>query len=353
MKLIGRVIFCAILLLVTGVLLALAAAVPDFLMLQYQAFSGMALQAIGTVTNQIPFALWEALALILLLFGVYSLIRAIAKKRILRWLAGVLELASILALVFTALWGLNHFAPTVEEKIGLPVREYSAQELASATAYYAAQAGQFGASISRDANGLGEFSDFSVIAGQAADGYAVLGKTYDVFEGENPTVKKLAAWPLYSRFGMTGYYICFTAEASVNPDTYRAWLPFTMCHEIAHQKLIAQEDGANFCAYLACMENENPQFRYSGAMAAFVYCSNALSKTDPQAFAQIWQTLDPGLRADLDAANAHYEQYEGSVQDAAQTVTDAYLKTFSEKSGVQSYGEAADLLIAWYLQNNA
>ena len=52
-------------------------------------------------------------------------------------------------------------------------------------------------------------------------------------------------------------------------------------------------------------------------------------------------------------ANAHYEQYEGKVQDAAQKVNDTYLKAFSEESGVQSYGEAADLLIAWYLKNNA
>ena len=41
------------------------------------------------------------------------------------------------------------------------------------------------------------------------------------------------------------------------------------------------------------------------------------------------------------------------MQDAAQKVNDTYLKAFSEESGVQSYGEAADLLIAWYLENNA
>ena len=56
---------------------------------------------------------------------------------------------------------------------------------------------------------------------------------------------------------------------------------------------------------------------------------------------------------DLRAANEHYAQYEGKVQDAAQKVNDTYLKAFSEESGVQSYGEAADLLIAWYLKNNA
>ena len=60
-----------------------------------------------------------------------------------------------------------------------------------------------------------------------------------------------------------------------------------------------------------------------------------------------------GVVADIRAANEHYAQYEGKVQDAAQKVNDTYLKAFSEESGVQSYGEAADLLIAWYLKNNA
>jgi hypothetical protein len=48
-------------------------------------------------------------------------------------------------------------------------------------------------------------------------------------------------------------------------------------------------------------------------------------------------------------ANEHYRQYEGKVQDAATKVNDTYLKAFGQEEGVQSYGKAADLLIAWYL----
>ena len=74
---------------------------------------------------------------------------------------------------------------------------------------------------------------------------------------------------------------------------------------------------------------------------------------DRSAAASIWQNVADGVRADAQAANEHYAQYEGKVQDAAQKVNDAYLKAFSEESGVQSYGEVADLLIAWYLQKTA
>ena len=100
------------------------------------------------------------------------------------------------------------------------------------------------------------------------------------------------------------------------------------------------------------MASESDDFRYSGAFGAYIYCHNALSKVDKTAASQIWSTLSDGVIADIRAANEHYAQYEGKVQDAAQKVNDTYLKAFSEESGVQSYGEAADLLIAWYLKNN-
>ena len=71
---------------------------------------------------------------------------------------------------------------------------------------------------------------------------------------------------------------------------------------------------------------------------------------DKTAASEIWQSLKEGVRADIQAANTHYAQYEGKVQDAATKVNDTYLRAFSEEAGVQSYGEAADRLIAWYLK---
>ena len=186
---------------------------------------------------------------------------------------------------------------------------------------------------------------FSELAAQAPAGYAALAERYEQFTGALDPVKPLASWRLFSQTGTTGIFVCFTAEACVNPDTYTAWIPYTMCHELAHRQAVAAEDDANFCAYLACMASGSDDFCYSGAFGAYVYCHNALSKVDKAAASQIWSTLSDGVVTDLRAANEHYAQYEGKVQDAAQKVNDTYLKAFSEESGVQSYGEAADLLI--------
>lgn len=354
MKTIARVIASAILLLLTGLMLAFAKAAPDVVFSFYSDFSRAALRAIGTVTGLLPIAVWEVLAALLILWLVYTFIRIFTKRRsLLAWLCGVLLAVCTGIFLFVGLWGLNHFGPSVDQTLGLDVREYSKQELTAATAYYAAQLNDCSAAVERGEDALAVMPDFSELAAHAADGYAQLAGTYELFADVTGPVKPLASWRLFSQTGTTGIFICFTAESCVNPDTYSAWLPFTMCHELAHRQAVAAEDGANFCAYLACMASPEAVFRYSGAYGAYIYCHNALSKVDQAAAAQIWNTLSPGALADIRAANAHYAQYEGKVQDAAQKVNDTYLKAFSEESGVQSYGEVADLLIAWYLKQTA
>ena len=354
MKTIGRVITSAIFLVLTGLMIAAAKAAPAAVFAFYPAFSRWALSVISSVTGLVPIALWEVLAGLLALWFFYTLIRVFTKRRsLLRWLSGVLLGVSAGMFFFVGLWGLNHYGPSVGDTLGLDVREYSKQDLVAATAYYAAQANEYASRVGRDADGLTVYPDFSTLAAQAGAGYDALAQQSDAFTGGLGSVKPLAAWQLFSRTGTTGIFVCLTAEACVNPDTYTVWIPFTMCHELAHRQAVAAEDEANFCAYLACMASGNDDFGYSGAFGAYIYCHNALSAVDRQAASEIWSTLSDSVAADVRAANEHYAQYEGKVQDAAQKVNDTYLKAFSEESGVQSYGEAADLLIAWYLKNNA
>ena len=52
---------------------------------------------------------------------------------------------------------------------------------------------------------------------------------------------------------------------------------------------------------------------------------------------------------DSDVHVEHNRQYEGKIQEAAQAVNDAYLRSFDEP-GVKSYGLVVDYLIAEYLK---
>ena len=344
MKVIGRVILSAVLLIVTGIAMAVAAFAPDVIFGFYTQFSQTALSAVASVTGMLPFALWEWLAAAVVLLMLYFLFR---KFRPLAWLTGVLVFCSAAALVFTALWGLNYFAPSVDARLGLHREPYSTQTLKEATLYLAQQAGQAAELVERDENGsmVCDFDGWAAIAGE---GYEPLAQHDAAFAGGAQTVKKLLSGRLFSYMGYTGIFVPFTAEANVNPETAATSLPFTMCHELAHSKNVAREDEANFCAFLACLNNPDPDFRYSAWYNAFSYTYASLYKIDRAAALEVADAVSETLRRDRNAAGEHYAQFDGPVQEAAQKVNDLYLKTAGDKSGTESYGEVTDLLVAWY-----
>ena len=354
LRFIRRAIIAAALLLLAGLAMACAEPLQALLFPGYRTLSLKLLGAISSVTGLLPFALWEIVLVLLVLGLLYSIIHMISRKtRFLDWLSGLLLTVSVFAFLFVALWGLNHYAPPLSEELDLEVREYTREELTAATKYYMEKASEYAASVEREADGTLVSQDFDKLAAVAAESYLPLGEIYPIFDGGRQSVKPawLAELPM-SYTGTTGIFIPFTAESTVNPDTYGASLAHTMCHEIAHRYAIAAEDEANFAAFLACAASEDANFLYSGYYSAFIYCYNALYKVDSAAASALWTDANALLRADCKAANVHYDQYEGKVQDAAQKVNDTYLKAFSEESGVQSYGEAADYLIAWFLKKS-
>ena len=91
MKAIGRVILSAILLVLTGLMIAFAKAAPSVVFSFYPALSRSILSAISFVSGLIPIALWEVLAVLLALWFFYTLIRVFTGRRsLLCWLSGVL-----------------------------------------------------------------------------------------------------------------------------------------------------------------------------------------------------------------------------------------------------------------------
>ena len=208
-----------------GLLLAIGAAAPAPMFDYYQEFSQKALSVLSGLTGVVPFAVWEVLALLLILWAIYTLIECLRRGRVLRWLSGVLVTVCTLVLLFVALWGLNHFGPTVGERMELETRPYSVDEVYEAALWYAEQANTLAAQMPTDSQNVTQFSNFSTLAKSAGKGYTVLSRQYDCFTEAGATVKKLTAWPLYSYSGITGIFIPFTGESNVNPDTYAASCP--------------------------------------------------------------------------------------------------------------------------------
>lgn len=347
---ITRIIVAIGALAVTGILRLLANGGSAKFFRIYTPMSVAIEGVLSRVTGIFPFSVFELLCLIGLAALVINLILAIKRRRFMKWVTAFFMTVCLLVFGFTFTWGLNHLGPAVTGKLGMNVGKYSADQLEETTVFFMTRAGETAAVLPENADGTTAFSDFRTLAGDANGGYRILeAEGYAIFGGSDAPPKPLVSGRLFSYTGTTGLFFFMTGESNVNPDAYVAAIPFTMCHELAHRKGIAQEEGANFCAFLACNASKNPEFNYSGFYNAFIYCYNSLYKVAPERALALWESASPRLYADILAANAHYRKYDGKVREAAQSVNDMYLKAYGEEQGVQSYGAVTDSLIAWYL----
>lgn len=350
MKTLFRFISAAVLLALTAGLFWLAKTYPVPVGLMYPRFSAWILGVLGDITQGVTAPVWTIGLAVIVVFALYTLVRALIKGRFLRWLAGLAHGVSFLVFASVLLWGVGHALPTKTEQI-VPQTTYSAQTLAEATEYYGTQLDLYAAQMERDESGNVVMPAFSQMAEEAEEAAFQLSARYPVIPAAELKVKKLPLDEVFGYLGITGIFVPFTAESSVSGHTYGPSMPHTMCHELAHRLGCTAEEDANFIGYLACLESDETEFLYSAAYSAFIYCFNALYEVDENAAKTVWNHRSAAARRDVSGANAHYEPYEGKVQDMSQKVNDTYLKLSGEEEGVKSYDLVSDALVAWYLKN--
>lgn len=347
MKTVSRVVSTAVMLVVTALICALAKNLPVFFFSYWEPASQQVLGILNQAFGWVPFPVWEALAALLIVWIVASLLHAIFKLRLLRWLSGALWGASLAVLLFVLLWGVGHFAPEKTSRI-VTADKPSLTQLRDAALWYGERASAAADKVARE-NGAMHAPDFDTLSAEANTAFAALSQTYGL-PAADVAIKPLFGGELFSYLGLTGLFAPYTAEPTVNPDTYAPSLPYTACHELAHRLGAYAEQDANFLAYLACVQSQNDAVRYSGEYSAFLYCYNALFDLSQTDALSVWDTLGENLKHDLLHATEHYAAYEGTVKNAAQNVNDLYLKAF-EESGIDSYDQVAEALVAWQIAN--
>ena len=274
-----------------------------------------------------------------------------------QWLGWVLAGASFIYFLHTGIYGLNYHAGPLADDVRLNVTEYTLTELEDATIYYRDLANDLAMQMSRDSAGELVFEHFDVLAAKAGDGFKTLtyDYSYSVFAGDLSPVKPLGWSGLYSSMGITGVTMPITGEAAVNPAIPDVALPFTMCHEMAHRMCIAIERDANFAGYLACRVNEDPQFQYSAYFMAYRYCYSALVSVNTAEAVTTAARINAGVNEYLGHDLSSYSEFFAKNRDdratrLADIANDTYIKTSGDGAGVASYGQVADLLVSWHIQ---
>ncbi|MBR2676492.1 MAG: DUF3810 domain-containing protein [Solobacterium sp.] len=351
-----RLTAAVFLVLLDGTAMILFLHFPDFFFPAYRNFSKQWIFFLSRMVSFCPGAVWDFLLPFLILAVILTLIHTIRNhKRFFAWFTSLLLIVSVLLSEAVLGWMLNHYAPPLAEELGYDVQMYETEVLYEACEFYLQKASDYALRMDRDIEGHLLRSDFNALAQEAGSIYEDLGKQYPVLQGSNLPVKKLTVVGEYLMYnGIIGMFMPLSGEAGVPLSVPSAPMPYTMAHEAAHRLGIASEEEANFAAFLACVQSDDIRFLYSGYYSAFAYCYSSLYSVQPEQCLQLkeqYLETEGGRLLFLDRSDTRsvYDSYDSPLQEVSDHINDTYLKTFSEESGIQSYGEVTDDLIAWYL----
>ena len=183
---------------------------------------------------------------------------------------------------FCLTWGIGYNTDSFQEKSGIHARPSTAETLAEVTAYFAGNLAACADDVPRDESGVCTL-DRQAVLNRSTSALDVLCGEFPFLRAETGDAKGFACSRALSALRFTGFYFPFTGEPNVNMDSPAAFLPATVCHELAHQRGVTAEEACNFIGILAAVRSEDVGYRYSGWLTGFGYLSNALYSADREA----------------------------------------------------------------------
>lgn len=149
------------------------------------------------------------------------------------------------------------------------------------------------------------------------------------------------------RFSTAGVYFPWTGESNIDAGLHPIQIPFTMAHEFAHGYGFTDEGTCNFLAYLACIQSDNPVFRYSGHLSYWRYLASSYRRNDREGYAEYFKTLPKGMVEDLYSIDENSDKYPDILPRWRDAVYDTYLKTQGIEEGVINYNRIVMLVKSW------
>lgn len=260
-----------------------------------------------------------------------------------------------LYVVFMLLWGLNYQKSSPAQSFHLSID----------TSYSELQLDALSLDLISQLNLTRQNIPDSVIASlnykqvfvQTLQEYKAIQTYYPFLHLENPVLKK-AHFPTWGdHLGYMAFYQPITGEAIVRTDVPLLTLPYTSCHELAHQIGYASEAEANFIAFVVANESGDALFRYSMLLQMFSYCqSEHLALIAKTGNFEKWKTivnrnkamLDSKVIGDRKKIKDFFIQRKHLLLPASTSLYDQFLQWNKQANGIKSYDE----VLLWVLAYN-
>ena len=310
---------------------------------------------LAKITGFIPFSLAELLIILLIPIATIAIIFLIRsfKKGTKYKIKFVFVIISVLLYIFSSF--VLTFAPayrgsSLDEKLNLEKNKVSSDELFFVSNILVSKLSE----ISKDINyGEDDFSvmpySFKELNNKLNQAYKDISKKYDFIQDMSSSVKSIILSEPMTYTHISGVYTFFTGEANVNINYPNYVIPYTMAHEMAHQRGIAMENEANFIAFLVCINSDDPYIQYSAYFNMLEYFLNPLYSANKDRYKELINTVPVEIIKEILAYNKFFEKYRDNVaSDISDKVNNSYLQSQGQESGVKSYGLVVDLCVAYY-----
>ena len=260
-----------------------------------------------------------------------------------------------LYVVFMLIWGLNYQKSS-------PAISF---DLKMDTSYTAVQLDSLSLDLMEELNQTRQILSDSIIQKMEVDqvfrnsisNYSQLKNRFPQLHVDKPVLKE-AAFPSWGDYlGYLAFYQPITGEAIVRTDVPLLTLPYTSCHELAHQMGYASESEANFIAFVVATESSDALLRYSMLLQMFTYCqSEHLGFIAKTGNFEKWKTivnrnismLDPKVIGDRKKIKDFFIQRQHLLLPASTSLYDQFLQWNKQAKGIKSYDE----VLLWVLAYN-
>jgi hypothetical protein len=249
---------------------------------------------------------------------------------------------------FLVLWGFNYARPSLETRLHLEPPAVGPEALLAAGERTASLTSTLFGELGQEKGPTRLPMSFAELDRHIDEGYRELALPGDRIRWTTAPAKPLLSSTLFSYLGISGVFVPFTGEPSVNARQPDAALPLVLAHEKAHQRGITHEGEANFAAFLVCSrEGAPPYLRYAAYLFATQYLlGEAASRLPREEVASAWERLGEGPFADVQALHDFWKRYQGVASELTSEVNDGYLRALQVPGGVESYGTVVRLLLA-------
>lgn len=303
------------------------------------------------LTGFLPFSLGDILYTIAIVVFLIWMIRGIialikkrplkpvflhAIKKIILWCLGIY-------VWFNAAWGLNYNRMGIADNLQINVHEYSKEDLSDLSTSLLTQLNNTRTLIGNSPS----YPTIQTMYKDADSAYAKTAKTFPFLQYKNTSIKSSLFGNLGNYIGYLGYYNPFSGEAQVNTTVPAFVIPYTVCHEVAHQLGYGSESEANFVGYIAATHSGNPQIEYSAYFNLFAYANRLLYQVDSLGALENIQMLDTLVKKDYHTYRNFLLAHQNPIEPVITKFYGLFLKANKQPLGILTYDEVVSWLIAY------